>query len=159
MMMGSMQCLAGLREPKQARHFLHELVKHPLQPILDVRMVESSTMIPSTPRNDYAHNRGLQHKLPAIPDLRFESSYLKKIQPYVKITSHTGRGKQMAAEPLDKPLSGDVHESRLEATNNTVLGSSQDELSHEMIKVRWKMVIWVTIRDQVMSPFVQGIVL
>ena len=72
----------------------------------------------------------ISHKLPAIPDMRFESSYLKKIQPFVRVE-----------------------------TNDTVSGSSRDELPHEVIKVQWTIVIWVTIRDQVMSPFVQGILL
>ena len=78
--------------------------------------------------------------------MRFESSYLKKIKPFVSVER---RGKQTTQrEPLDEPLSGDVHESRC-----------RDELPHEIIKVQWTMVIWVTIRDQVMSPFVQGILL
>jgi len=125
-------------------------------------MVEPSTAIshnPSTPRHDDTNDRGLHHKLPAIPDLRFESSYLKKIQPFVRVERQTGRGKQTEGELFDKPLSGDIHESRPEAANNTISGSCRDELPHEIIKVRWTMVIWVTIRDQVMSPFVQGILL
>jgi len=63
-------------------------------------------------------------KLPAIPDLRFEYSYLKNVQPFVKI-KRVGRQRE-------------------------------GESPHEIIEIEWRQVLWVTLRDQVIHPLLQG---
>ncbi|KAH8102986.1 hypothetical protein BXZ70DRAFT_872906, partial [Cristinia sonorae] len=72
-----------------------------------------------------------------LPDLRFEYSYLRSIRQYV----HVER----------KPASrnnGDV-----------LLPSDAEELERgDIIRVQWGQIVWVTMRDQVLSPLVQGAV-
>ena len=58
----------------------------------------------------------------AIPDLRFEPTFMKKISPYVH-----------------------VHRSNI--TNAK---------GEEVVRVEWSKVLWVTTRDQILSPFIQG---
>jgi hypothetical protein len=72
-------------------------------------------------------------KLPVIPDLRFEYSYLKSIQHFVEV------------EGLDEQ-GGWTQTKRAERFDQ----------SFEVIKVQWGRVLWVTVRDQVISPLVQG---
>jgi hypothetical protein len=40
--------------------------------------------------------------------------------------------------------------------NDKTLSSPTPILASEIIHVQWKKVIWITIRDQVISPLVQG---
>jgi len=73
-------------------------------------------------------------KLPPIPDLRFEYSYLKSVQPFVKITRSKVQEVQEAkgAEAVD------------------------DVSAREIIAIEWRRVLWVTLKDQVISPLLQG---
>ena len=72
-------------------------------------------------------------KLPPIPDLRFEYSYLKNIQPFVKIERVARKGQL------------EHHE-----------GEGEEESPCEIIEIQWGQVLWVTLRDQVVSPLLQG---
>lgn len=74
-------------------------------------------------------------KLPAIPDLRFEYSYLKNVQPFVKI-KRVGRRVQ------------EHHEGEGEVVD--------DDSPREIIEIEWRRVLWVTLRDQVIHPLLQG---
>ena len=73
--------------------------------------------------------------LPAIPDLRFEQSYLKSIAPYINVR-HT------AQPPSSEPPS----------TNEEDVG---EQLA---VIIDWRGVAWITTRDQIISPLVQGAV-
>lgn len=75
-----------------------------------------------------------QHRprLPPIPDLRFELSYLRSIRPYIHI--------------LGSNTSSNIDEKD---TNNAAA-------KEESIEVEWGHVLWVTARDQIMSPLFQG---
>ncbi|KAH9836311.1 uncharacterized protein C8Q71DRAFT_761791 [Rhodofomes roseus] len=82
-------------------------------------------------------------RMPAVPDLRFEQSYLASIKPYVHIERSVveqpvvdEKGKGKAAE---LPGEGD--------------GS---EVTTEVITVQWGRVTWITTRDQIISPLLQG---
>jgi len=79
-------------------------------------------------------------KLPTIPDLRFEYSYLKSIQPFVKIT-RVGRKVQ------------GMHEAE-----GGLVADEDTDSSREIIEIEWGRVLWVTLKDQVLSPFMQGTV-
>ncbi|KAG6812900.1 hypothetical protein H0H92_015635 [Tricholoma furcatifolium] len=69
-------------------------------------------------------------QLPAIPDLRFEYSYLRSIQRFITVT------------PSHRSLT--VHdEKRL-------------RISQESVDIQWGKVVWITMRDQVISPLLQG---
>ncbi|KAF5368294.1 hypothetical protein D9757_010534 [Collybiopsis confluens] len=74
-------------------------------------------------------------RLPPIPDLRFELTYLKSIHPFVHIRR---KYKESVEDEFDRlKASGDIVES---------------------VEVEWKRVVWITLRDQVISPLFQGAV-
>jgi hypothetical protein len=89
------------------------------------------------PKNAVAQDDGdskrAKTKLPAIPDLRFEYSYLKNIQPFVKI-------KRVATR-------AHAREGEVEVA---------EESPREIIEIEWGKVLWITLRDQVISPLLQG---
>ncbi|KAG5732232.1 hypothetical protein E4T56_gene11490 [Termitomyces sp. T112] len=73
--------------------------------------------------------------LPPIPDLRFEHSYLRSIQRFIT--------------------------ARQDQTSSSVYGGkSKDEVTlqtcSEVIDIQWTKVFWITMRDQVISPLLQG---
>lgn len=72
--------------------------------------------------------------LPPLPDLRFEATYVKSVKPYVH---------------LDLPRTPH-HES----DEKTLSISNGERL--EVVRVDWGNVLWITLRDQVLSPFAQG---
>ena len=78
--------------------------------------------------------------IPVIPDLRFEYSYLKSIAPYV-------RTRRIAATSVDEK------HSTAEVDDDT-----QEDGSVEVVSIDWRKVAWITTRDQVISPLIQGAV-
>ncbi|KAG5642358.1 hypothetical protein DXG03_002955 [Asterophora parasitica] len=73
---------------------------------------------------------------PVIPDLRFEHSYLRSIQRYV----------------LRQPSTiGELTEK-----NGQRPHSSSSNASSQIVDIKWGRVVWITTRDQVISPFLQG---
>ncbi|KAA1472471.1 hypothetical protein DENSPDRAFT_872218 [Dentipellis sp. KUC8613] len=89
---------------------------------------------PYSPAYPDPHAARPKHRVaPAIiPDLRFESTYLRRVAPHVHVervgaqTEDKGKGKEVVKEP------------------------------YESIKVEWGKVVWITTRDQIISPLVQG---
>lgn len=76
--------------------------------------------------------------LPPIPDLRFEQSYLRSIQRYITVrqdhTRPTIHGAKFRDHGLQKPP------------------------AREVIDIQWTQVFWITLRDQIISPLLQGTV-
>ncbi|KAF5356767.1 hypothetical protein D9756_006720 [Leucocoprinus leucothites] len=112
------------------------------------------------------HHDSHQHKakLPVIPDLRFEYSYLRSIRPYVHV-ERLGEGPRPAQQ--QRPLSAEELLSdyeKVELPGEVSRGDAEEQSSvqspstgpKEIIHVQWKRVIWVTTRDQVISPLLQG---
>lgn len=66
--------------------------------------------------------------VPPIPDLRFETAYLRKIRPFV----------QFEEAPDGFEAVGDEQPAR------------------EVLGIDWKNVFWVTFRDQVLTMWIQG---
>ncbi|EAU89382.1 hypothetical protein CC1G_11078 [Coprinopsis cinerea okayama7 len=103
-------------------------------------------------------HRSARMKVPSInviPDLRFEYSYVRSIQRYVKLT------RTITPVPPSKE-GGEDDEASYEKVE---LVESEQELSPaastalvpvETIEVEWKKVLWTTARDQLISPFLQG---
>ncbi|KAF5310873.1 hypothetical protein D9619_007877 [Psilocybe cf. subviscida] len=85
-------------------------------------------------------------RLPDIPDLRFEYSYVRSVRRFVQV------------ERVSQPQSAEQEE--YEAVDALHHQEKSGEVSlrppSEVITVQWGKVFWVTIRDQVISPFVQG---
>lgn len=84
-------------------------------------------------------------RLPDIPDLRFEYSYVRSVRRFVQV------------ERVSQPQSAEQEE--YEAVDAAQRQETSGEVSlrpSEVITVQWGKVFWVTFRDQVISPFVQG---
>ncbi|KXN87777.1 hypothetical protein AN958_08161 [Leucoagaricus sp. SymC.cos] len=84
--------------------------------------------------DSHHHDHQKKPKLPVIPDLRFEYSYLRSIRPYVHV-ERLGGGDAKEQTSAQHPSTG----------------------PKEMVRVEWRKVIWITTRDQVISPLLQGI--
>lgn len=98
-------------------------------------------------------------RLPVIPDLRFEHSYLRSVQPYVQIERSTSASVLTDVHSIDPAheyerinIPGDQKETE---ENDKILFSTPF-LASEIIRVQWGKVIWITVRDQVVSPLLQG---
>ncbi|KAJ7100622.1 hypothetical protein B0H15DRAFT_455831 [Mycena belliarum] len=71
--------------------------------------------------------------LTTVPDLRFEYGFLKSVRPYFRLqeTASKGKGKE-------KEEAGDATEPG------------------DALEIQWQDIAWVTTRDQVLSPLLQG---
>ncbi|KAI3614088.1 hypothetical protein WG66_010820 [Moniliophthora roreri] len=85
-----------------------------------------------------------QPRFPTIPDLRFERSYLKSIQPYVNF-HRTGESEVLSHSFVD-----------VEADDEDKDEEKPSPGPSEVIDIQWGHVFWVTTRDQVLSPLLQG---
>ena len=107
----------------------------------------------------HEHTPHSRSRLPVIPDLRFEYSYLRSVRPYVQIERSTSASVSTDVHPVDPAheyerinIPGDQKE--MEGNDKTLLPSPI--LPSEIIRVQWGKVIWITVRDQVISPLLQG---
>ncbi|KAH9941594.1 uncharacterized protein BXZ73DRAFT_88105 [Epithele typhae] len=85
-----------------------------------------------------------RRRIPPVPDLRFEYSYTRSVAPYVK---------------LDYPSPSATERSKgKEKATDTVEGAGEAAatVGTEVVQVQWGNVLWVTMRDQVISPLAQG---
>lgn len=75
-----------------------------------------------------------------IPDLRFEQSYLKSIKAFVHIeqTSVSNESRKLEGQEIGQDVTPIV------------------DSSHQLVKIDWGKVVWVTFRDQIISPLFQG---
>ncbi|KAF7791653.1 hypothetical protein EIP86_002675 [Pleurotus ostreatoroseus] len=85
----------------------------------------------------HSHRRG-----PQIPDFRFEYSYLRSVRPYV----HVER-----LEPTRSPAADEKGE-------NVTSSDREAAVLREIIDINWGRLLWITTRDQLLSPFAQGAV-
>jgi hypothetical protein len=69
--------------------------------------------------------------IPPVPDLRFEYTYLKNIRPHVHIEHSSNEAKKGA-------------------------DSSESSATNEVVHVEWSSVLWITLKEQLISPLVQG---
>ncbi|KAK0237968.1 hypothetical protein EDD85DRAFT_952140 [Armillaria nabsnona] len=66
--------------------------------------------------------------VPPIPDLRFETAYLRKIRPFVQF----------------------------EEARDDFEAVGDEQPAREVLEIDWKNVFWVTFRDQVLIMWIQG---
>lgn len=79
----------------------------------------------------------------AIPDLRFEQSYLRSIAPYLHDT--TPSTVKRRSSNADGKSSGEEKHATAEVS-----------VAEEKLRIDWLRVGWITTRDQVISPLLQG---
>jgi hypothetical protein len=115
--------------------------------------------IPKDGYSAYKHTPNSLSRLPVIPDLRFEYSYLRSVRPYVQIERSTSASVLTDVHPIDPAheyerinIPGDQKET--EGNDKTLFPTPI--LPSEIIHVQWEKVIWITVRDQVVSPLLQG---
>ncbi|PFH49337.1 hypothetical protein AMATHDRAFT_63384 [Amanita thiersii Skay4041] len=87
-----------------------------------------------------------------IPDLRFEYSYLRSIRPYIRC--HT-RHSSVPTDKNPQERYGKAYEDGHHGNGWRHL-ERDDEDSEDTITVHWKGVLWITMRDQVVLPLIQG---
>ena len=125
----------------------------------------SYTPAAERPKNGYPahkHTPNPHSRLPVIPDLRFEYSYLRSVRPYVQIERSTSASVIANVHPVD-PVSEDPEYERINIPGDQKETEGNDKtllptpiLPSEIIHVQWGKVIWITVRDQVVSPLLQG---
>jgi len=81
-----------------------------------------------------------------IRDLRFEYSYIHSIRPYVELRREA-QGSVIGEGGLrdDEDEAGCRKEQGLQPSS-----------TGEVIHIKWGKVIWITTRDQIISPLLQG---
>ncbi|TBU27017.1 hypothetical protein BD311DRAFT_666390 [Dichomitus squalens] len=84
-----------------------------------------------------------RRRIPPVPDLRFEYSYLRSVGQYV----HLERPNQTRSSEKGKEKAADVEEEQEESA---ATGSG------EVLHVQWGRILWITTRDQLLSPLLQG---
>jgi hypothetical protein len=84
-------------------------------------------------------------RLPVIPDLRFEASYLRSISPYV----HVSEGSMVDSDSTRQESAPEKGKAKVtEKETSTQIGHA--------VRIEWASVAWITVRDQVISPLLQG---
>ena len=86
-----------------------------------------------------------RRRIPPVPDMRFEYSYLRSVRQCVQIERPTAseKGKEKAVE-------GEGEEENEREGEVQVVGAG------EIVQVQWGRILWITTRDQVISPLLQG---
>ncbi|KAK7047368.1 hypothetical protein VNI00_006599 [Paramarasmius palmivorus] len=95
-----------------------------------------------------ASRRHKQARFPPIPDLRFERSYLRSIQPYVQFHRVGDEHTSLSHSFVEINVDDDDEKSKKKAEHEP----------SEIISIQLGHVLWVTARDQVFSPLLQGTV-
>lgn len=85
-----------------------------------------------------------------IPDLRFEQVYLKRIQDCIHIESIARDVKEKGPELPVEVETEDI--GFASATHTRPLVNS----TQQVVRVDWGKVVYITLRDQVMMPLLQG---
>lgn len=86
-------------------------------------------------------------RLPVIPDLRFEYSYLRSVRQYVEFQPPTDTA---GGGGVARDASEDPSYVKVDIPGN-IKGKGK-----EVVRIQWNRVAWVTLRDQVISPLLQG---
>jgi len=126
---------------------------------IDISSAEFDSDIFEPSEHDQHRPKSLSRALlPAIPDLRFEQSYLKSIRGFVHVEGELQghrvvNGKGKGKEKVD-PSQEEVEDQNVQVIRRHVIPIVDS--SHHLVKVEWSQVAWVTTRDQVISPLLQG---
>jgi len=92
-----------------------------------------------------------------VPDLRFEQSYLKSIARYIHPLDNDSEASTSSEQPQTQRTE-DKGEKE-EAVEDEALVSTIDKpISRDLYRIEWGRVGYVTVRDQVIMPLLQGLV-
>ncbi|KAH8929164.1 hypothetical protein BT69DRAFT_1276585 [Atractiella rhizophila] len=86
--------------------------------------------------------------LPPIPDLRFEQGYLKSLSPFISVKN----GKELSKR--NEHLADDTEQVALVSEGPYKAWLEEEE----ELEIQWKSVLYITFRDQLLSPLLQGAV-
>ncbi|KAG9093200.1 hypothetical protein FS749_014861 [Ceratobasidium sp. UAMH 11750] len=92
----------------------------------------------------------------ALPDLRFEQSYLLSLKPFVHIRSEESSSSNSGARgTVEKPV---VEDTALAEPLGLDIAAHSAGVSRYGVpeRVEWGEIAWVTVRDQIISPLLQG---
>jgi hypothetical protein len=121
---------------------------------LSTEIDEEDAPLPS-PTSSFFNPKELPHRLSSLqlPDLRFEQGYLMSLMPFFHFRP------AVPPEPLHKKTAGNPHTSSepfvfglnepVEATTDVSVAEADDYYFGSNFYVEWKMVVYVTLRDQV----------
>lgn len=100
---------------------------------------------PDIEREEYSPRK----RLP-IPDLRFEQVYLKRIQNCIHIEPVARNVKEKGRE---HPAEADLEDTEFTTSTHatSLINSSQ-----QIVRVDWGKIAYITLRDQIMMPLLQG---
>ncbi|ORX39766.1 hypothetical protein BD324DRAFT_233199 [Kockovaella imperatae] len=90
--------------------------------------------------------RRVRGAMPPMPDLRYEQSYLLSIRPFLSPSTTASSSRTKSTADASQATTSLVQS----ADNDAVFGWDK------RWRVDWSMVIYVTIRDQLFSPLIQG---
>jgi len=100
--------------------------------------------------HDIEHEESSTRKRLPIPDLRFEQVYLKRIQDCIHIEPVARDVKEKGRE---QPPEVDAEDTEfIRSTHVTPLINP----SQQVVRVDWGKIVYITLRDQVMMPLLQG---
>jgi hypothetical protein len=119
----------------------------------------SYTPAAGNPKDGYPahiHTPNSRPHLPVIPDLRFEYSYLRRVRPYVQIERSASASVLHPVNPAHEYERMNIPGDQKETEGNDKTLSPTPIPASEIIHVQWEKIIWVTVRDQVVSPLLQG---
>ena len=80
----------------------------------------------------------------SIPDIRFEQTYLSRVLSCLHVEQIPGRAGDVNSPSSSDPFSAATHVS-------PVITSSQ-----QITRIDWGKLVWITVRDQVIMPLLQG---
>lgn len=117
----------------------------------------------SSPASSFFDPQDLHPRLHTLrlPDLRFEQGYLMSIMPFF----HFDRAKASTIEPENaayhasskRPEDPDLDQNRNCGSTLKASGTEDNEYYFgSNFSVEWKMIIFVTLRDQLIYPLLQG---
>ncbi|KAI9063771.1 hypothetical protein FKP32DRAFT_1592182 [Trametes sanguinea] len=92
-----------------------------------------------------------RRRMPPVPDLRFEYSYVRSVAPYIHVDRTTSESAPAPGTASEKGKERERLGGERDATQvNTAVRAT------EVVRVDWGRVLWITTRDQVISPLLQG---
>ncbi|KAJ3927536.1 MAG: hypothetical protein NXY57DRAFT_903731 [Lentinula lateritia] len=94
-----------------------------------------------------AHSRP---HFPPLPDLRFEVTYLQSIQPYIRFHQRPANARPANAKTKIPDF------AKIDQTTSMKTESLKLLEGEEVIEIEWMGVLWITVRDQIISPLIQG---